>query len=296
MKLYYILEGKVNIHMNKDTVVSRIERIDNVMFETLYLSYLYMTFTNVPQSTIKLEITALWLECEQTRDLILNGGFQSILSPPKARNSIVAFDFTALKLQATTSGEAQSNTNTLSPKTEINLSPSKKKSSRPNSSKKIPVNSVYWPGEGREGWHKLHSDSKIHIPSKMFNYNLVEKVLEVDEKGNKVKFKLNSFPNLYAADEILIHEVLQDDASFISKSGPTSSSLTFAEVNLVFTGRLDFILKYLPNQIGRLFQMLSKRYLGKSIRSLESLEMFGERALENKSARSASVIAEKSTK
>lgn len=211
----------------------------------------------------------------------MNGTIHSVLTPAKTRNSIIAFDFnTAGKLQQT---EQPAQT----------ASPTKKRS-RPNSSYKS-QGIIQWPGDGRDGWHKLYFENKNIILPKPYNHNFLNKILELDEKGHKVKFKLSFFSNVYSADELTIHEILQEDAHYSSHHGQNSASLSFAELYSIFFGRVDFMSKYLTNHASRLFQMLSKRYLGKCIRGLEALDMFGERALENKSARSASVISEKST-
>lgn len=292
MKLYYLVDGKMSVHITRETTLSKLERIDFIMFETLWQVYLRMTSCQIPAHVIKAEIMKMAIQADAARENLLNGKIESMISPPKFKRSVFNEFY---------SGQSRP-TSPINKKIEIPLpkgfgDPSATQSMvRVRSGRKpapgtesTTLRNTIWPSDGRTGWYKISPDHKHSQLARFGAYSRVDDISDFDEKGIKIRFRLDAFKILYYADDILLQQTLKAEDSF--KNQPSSLNKTFSEMSNNLIARVDFVNRYFTSQASRLISTLAKKYLGKTVRILESQEIFGERALESKVARSASVLS-----
>lgn len=237
-------------------------------------------------------------QIETARENLQNGKIESIISPPKYRGSVFNGFY---------SGQSSPTSPTKLTKLEMvevvkdKETPENQPMIRARSGKKPlgpsltqTAKTCFWPGEGRTGWHKVSSEYKHSQLARFGAYSRIDDVSDFDERGTKIRFRLDALKNLYYADDLMIQNVLREEESI--KNPPNSLNKTFSEMNNNLIARVDFANQYFSKQSGRVVSLLAKKYLGKTVRVIESQEIFGERALESKSARTATVYSQTACK
>ena len=306
LKVYYVIDGKLSIYINRELMYSKTERIDFIAFETIFQFYLRMKAVHIAPVTIKQELLKLWAQVERDREeyikAIVSGNSNSLT---KAKPSVIGIlePFAALiPLKATASESPAPVEEKPVPVPEQVKEVSKplaliKSVSAPVMREMMAVGlqDKIFQAIGtvsKDGWYKIPSEFRISALSRFVTYSMVDKIAPLDEKtGSKVKFQPQEFVSPYKLADLELDWLLSEEENqrpYFNHSLNT----TFMDLSTNIDARMDLIFNILGVN-KRLPPLICKRFLGKRMdRSLESCEVFGERALESKGARSASVISE----
>lgn len=126
--------------------------------------------------------------------------------------------------------------------------------------------------------------------TKYFQFSLLDSVVQGDEQSaSALQVDLSSFPDVHALNQDRKNE-LQDMDSYRSSKNMYGVS-GFHEVTAAIQSKANFALGLLPGA-ERLLPNVIKKLLGQMVRVLSVGDIFGERALEGKNIRTASIVCD----
>ncbi len=132
----------------------------------------------------------------------------------------------------------------------------------------------------------LQSESLI---SKYFQFSLLDRVVQGDaQTASELELELSSFPDLHALNQDRKSELQEMDSYRSSKNMYGVSG--FHEVTAAIQSKASF-LGLLPGA-ERMLPNLIKKLLGQMVRVVGVGDIFGERALEGKNIRTASIVCD----
>lgn len=133
----------------------------------------------------------------------------------------------------------------------------------------------------------LASESLI---KKYFQFSLLDQVVQRDPQGvSELLLSLPSFPDVHAWNQDRKNELLDMD-SYRSSNNMYGAS-GFQEITLAIQSKVNFLLSLSPGA-ERLIPNIVKKLLGQMVRVLVPGDIFGERALEGKNIRTASILCD----
>ena len=133
----------------------------------------------------------------------------------------------------------------------------------------------------------LASESQL---TKYFQFSLLDRVVQGDlQSASELQVDLSSFPDVHGLNSDRRSE-LQDMDSYRSSKNMYGVS-GFHEVTAAIQSKANFALGLLPGA-ERLLPNVIKKLLGQMVRVLSTGDIFGERALEGKNIRTASIVCD----
>lgn len=314
LKVYYLVDGKVSIFVNREIAWSKVERMDFIAFETVYQLYLLMRAVHIAPYTIKQEIVKLWKTIEKDREEYIKALISAgTWAPLKARQSIATFLKPTQSLNSTKSkGEAKDNpveeqkNESENEEKELKVEKTEEKKEIKETTTKSALPSMkelmaiglqekIFQASGtitKDGWYKLSSEFKSSALYKFKTYSLIDTIAPFmdDKTKTKIRFQYENFKNPYKMTDIELDWLFSQEDNqkpFFSNCLNT----IFMDLASNIGARIDLINGCLDAN-SRLPPLLYKRLLGLNVRTLEGGEVFGERALESKGARTASAMTE----
>lgn len=109
------------------------------------------------------------------------------------------------------------------------------------------------------------------------------------ENPNVFIVNLSKFPDIQSMPLEMKLEVFEMEKLKSSKYSYSSSN--FQEINTVISSKVEFLIDVIQTG-ARVIPLIIKKYLGNMVRKMEEGDVFGERALEGKKIRTASIMCD----
>lgn len=293
MRLYYLLDGRVSVFINREVSWSNLERMDYLAFETVFQLYIRMKAANISKMVIRSQIIKLWSEMEQDRDAFVQALVDSgSLSPTKAKRSVENEDssvasMTDLDFDSSLLSKPKKEQFTLAHRRSVTVNSLDEVVTVGQHDSEFQVSGL----SDKDGYYKVASDFKISVLGKFRTHSLVDKIAPMENhNGWRLKITPHEFKSPYKMEEDELQSLIFKDEAL--KQELSNCSNTFVlELAANIDARLQIAKAWLSSSTS-IAQLVFKRFLGLNVRHLGQEEVFGERALESRVARTASIVSE----